>query len=242
MNFGYSANRDFPPVVKNLLIINILMFVITAIAQNRGINLTTTLAIYYPESDFFKPWQILSHLFMHGDLTHLFFNMFALWMFGKNLELIWGSKRFFNFYFLCALGAMLLYFLVAYLQLTLAFEPAILETLRTVPYDQLQVTGDNDPLLKAARLFYTPTVGASGAIYGLLGATYVLFPNSTVYLYFAIPIKMKYFVLGMAALSVYLGLADYGWDNVAHFAHLGGMLAGIIIVKYWNKTNRNSFY
>jgi membrane associated rhomboid family serine protease len=200
------------------------------------------LGIFYPESELFKPWQVVTHLFMHGSLTHLIFNMFALWMFGKNLELIWGSKRFFNFYFLSALGAMVLYFLVMFLQLQFGFEPEVLETLRTTPLDQIRVYGDTDPLNRAARLFYTPAVGASGAIFGLLGATYVLFPNSTVYLYFAIPIKMKYFVFGMAALSIYMGLANHGWDNVAHFAHLGGMLAGIFIVKYWNKTNRNSFY
>lgn len=218
MKFGYSSSRDFPPVVKNLLIINGLMFLVSYVMSMRGMDPFHTLGMHYPTSEFFQPWQIVTHLFMHAGWGHLFFNMFALWMFGRNLELIWGQKRFFNFYFLTAFGALLLYYLVILIQLQGATE------------------------LAAYYMINTPVVGASGAVMGLLGATYALFPNSTIYLYFAIPIKMKWFTLGLAVLSLYLGLAQHQGDNVAHFAHLGGLLAGIFIVRYWNKSNRNSFY
>jgi membrane associated rhomboid family serine protease len=242
MKFGYSSSSSFPPVVKNLLILNIIMFAGTYLLLNKGVDLYTPLAIHYPGSDLFKPWQVVTHLFMHGSLSHLFFNMFTLWMFGRNLELIWGSKRFFNFYFLTAFGAMILYYLVIFIQIK-SIDPAIIQELKDMGGEEYQSLTMIKTYLKGpAELFYGSAVGASGAIMGLLGATYVLFPNSTVYLYFAIPVKMKYFVFGMAALSIYLGIVQYSGDNIAHFAHLGGLLAGILIVKYWNKTNRNSFY
>jgi membrane associated rhomboid family serine protease len=246
MEFGSTSRSFFPPVVKNLLIINGLMFLVKIILDGKGIDASHLLGIHYFQSDFFEPWQILTHLFMHGSTSHLIFNMFALWMFGRNLEIIWGSKRFFNFYFLTAFGAMLLYYLVVFIRIQMV-DPAIIEELKVMGGETFwnnyttPGVGVYSYLVEGGLLLNTPAVGASGAIYGLLGATYALFPNTIVYLYFAIPVKMKWLTLGLATVALYMGLTNSG-DNTAHFAHLGGLLAGILIVKYWNKTNRNSFY
>jgi rhomboid-like protein len=208
-----SSQFGIPELVKNLLAINVLMFIMTMVLANK-FDLYAILGLHYVEAPGFRPWQFVTHMFMHGGIGHIFFNMFALVMFGSKLEFFWKPKRFFIFYFVAGLGA------------------AAMQTLFT--YYQLQ-TGQ----LSA----YPLTVGASGAIYGLLVAYAMYWPNTELYIMFIpVPIKAKYAIIGLVVLDLFLGVGNFSWDNMAHFAHLGGALLGFIMVKIWNKTNRNSLY
>ena len=237
--FGRTGNT--PPVVKNLIIINALMLVgYYAIEATFNVNLNRVLGLYYIESPFFKPYQIITHMFMHGGVGHLFFNMFALWMFGKALETVWGSKRFFIYYMVTGLGAAFLHMLVMYFQL----HPAVAEFKAATGIDVLTPQLIEGMLTQGNNLGISlgiPTVGASGAVFGVLLAFGMLFPNTRLILLFPpIPIKAKYFVIGYGVLELYLGLSQPG-SNIAHFAHLGGMLFGFILIKIWGK-KRNTFY
>lgn len=234
---------NIQPVIKNLLIINVLFFLATAVFQNQNIDLVRMLGLYYFDSESFRPYQIATHFFMHASLGHIFFNMFGLVVFGNVLEKVWGPKRFLIFYFVTAIGAAFLYQLVAGIELY-----SITGTFRPYSSGSVQFVGEYiqgnysiDDLRKILGNISVPTVGASGAIYGLLAAVALLFPNTTVYLYFAIPIKMKWLALILGAGALIYGLRDNPADNVAHFAHLGGMLFGFIMVKIWG-SNRNQFY
>ncbi|MBT3571448.1 MAG: rhomboid family intramembrane serine protease, partial [Flavobacteriales bacterium] len=175
---------------------------------------------------------------MHGNFTHLFFNMFALWMFGKILENVWGAKRFLIYYMITALGAAALHLAVSQYQIyELSNEvPNLIELAKKGLYNP-----SIENSLRLTQLVTTPTVGASGAVFGILLAFGMLFPNTLLYIYFAIPIKAKYFVMIYGALELYSGLSNNPADNVAHFAHLGGMLFGYILLKYWQK-NHTQFY
>lgn len=231
-----------PPAVKNILIINVVLFLAVMILKGSAIDsavrengflggITDFLGLHYPFSPKFKPFQLVTHFFMHAGFGHILFNMFALWMFGSKLENVWGSKRFLNFYFICALGSLLTYS---------AWNM----------YEVHKITGVFNPDLNIVRslkdlstIYQMPAVGASGAIYGLLGAFAVLFPNTELMLIFLpIPIKAKYFMPGLILLEFYLGISNYNWDPMAHFAHIGGLIFGVLMVLWWNKTNRNSFY
>ena len=236
---GFAA---LPPVVKNLILINVLLLVATITAKSVfSYDLTTILALYFPKSELFKPLQILTHMFMHADFWHLFFNMFALYMFGGILENVWGPKRFFIYYMVCGLGAALTHETVIafqYNQLAQSIGPENLQMVidqATTLFKQGQ--GFTDPeMLKLQMLLNTPTVGASGAIFGVLLAFGVLFPNTQLMLLFPpIPIKAKYFVIGYGAIELYLAVTQPG-SNIAHAAHLGGMLFGYILIRYWRKT------
>ena len=221
-----------PEVVKNLLIINGLFFLATWALQNQGIDLSKMFALHQFQSPDFEPWQLITHMFMHADFTHLLFNMFALWMFGKTLENMWGGKRFLTYYMITGFGAALIY--IGYLQFQI-YEiannfPELLEMAKERRYDPSNIDS-----FKITQLVNTPMVGASGAVYGLLLAFGMLFPNSLIYLYFAIPVKAKYFVGGIGILALISGIGNNPGDNIAHFAHLGGMIFGIILLKYWKK-------
>lgn len=229
-----------PPVVKNLLIINGLFFIATIVFP----NLIEYLGAYYWKSNNFGTYQIISHMFMHGSFNHILFNMFAVWMFGSQLENVWGSKRFLNFYLLTGLGAAFLYFLVIHLQangLSSEIGPEKLnEILKLEERDLYSVfTINNQPLYTFAEkkiwyLYNTPVVGASGALYGLLAAFGLLFPNSKLFIFpIPFPIPAKYFVIGLGAIAFISGYMDIAGDNTAHFAHLGGMVFGFLIIKYW---------
>lgn len=231
--------RNMPPVVKNLLLINVVMFVLSIAMPQVG----DKLALHYFDSPFFEPYQIVTHFFMHASIGHIFFNMFALVMFGSQLERVWGPKRFLFFYLFSAIGAFLLHMGVVYYQLM------------DVPADVIQViktdgaeafaNGQNfmDPYLAKINFkYHIPMVGASGAIMGLLAAFAFLFPNTELMLIFLpIPIKAKYFVPIYMVIELYLGVNNFSWDNIAHFAHLGGALFGIILVLIWQR-NKNQFY
>ncbi|MBL6874422.1 MAG: rhomboid family intramembrane serine protease [Flavobacteriales bacterium] len=221
---------ELPEVVKNLLILNGLFFLATVSLNNLGIDLVKILGLHQFQSPDFRPHQLITHLFMHGNFTHLFFNMFALWMFGKILENVWGSKRFLIYYMITGIGAASIHLLISQYQI-ISISNQIPEMVN------LAIEGRYNPTIpiskKLTQLIITPTVGASGAVFGLLLAFGMLFPNALLYLYFAIPIKAKYFVIGYGLIELYAGISNNPADNVAHFAHLGGMIFGFFLIKYW---------
>ncbi len=241
-----SSFRNTPPVVKNLIIINVLMFFAMVVLEMRGINLNSILGLHFIKSSDFQPYQLVTHLFMHGGITHIFFNMFALWMFGKVLESVWGPKRFFIYYFVTGLGAAILHSLVNFFEYQSLTSQMSMEQIQMVLQEgsSLLDQGKNyaDPLMGNLNIFLkTPTVGASGAVFGVLLGFGMLFPNTQLMLLFPpIPIKAKYFVIGYGLIELFLGVTNSA-SNIAHFAHLGGMLFGYILIKYWNK-NSTHFY
>ena len=227
--------QQTPQVVKNLILLNVVMYVLAQVVGDA--IAVPLLAGTYPASPFFQPWQIVTHMFMHGDLSHIFFNMFALFMFGSQLERVWGPKRFLTYYLACGLGAFALHELVVGLQFYSDFgtlfprpEDFVGGELRTVDRPRI------------IELVYGRVVGASGAVFGLLLAFGMLFPNTRLMLLFPpIPIKAKYFVLGYGAIELMLALQNSPGDNVAHFAHLGGMIFGYFLLKRWQQ-DRGHFY
>ncbi|MBT5354612.1 MAG: rhomboid family intramembrane serine protease [Flavobacteriales bacterium] len=251
--------NHLPEVVKNLLIINGLFFLATWALENQGINLTNLFALHQFQSPDFMPHQLVTHMFMHSNSywessifgildrpitlpisTHLLFNMFTLWMFGKTLENMWGGKRFLTYYMITGFGAALIYMAYIQFQINSISSNIDSETYNMIinKGNQLLTNNQNftDPIFgKLNLLINVPILGASGAIYGLLLAFGMLFPNSLIYLYFAIPVKAKYFVGGIGVLALISGVGNNPGDNVAHFAHLGGMIFGIILLKYWKK-------
>jgi len=247
MNRYSSGLFSMPPVVKNLIFINILMLLAYYVAGSTlNIDLNRLLGIYFPKSDQFKPIQILTHMFMHGNPMHLIFNMFALYMFGQILEQVWGPKRFFIYYIVTGLGAALTYEVVISVQ--------YVKIMNIITPEQLQEVLDNgnayfmqgkgylDPVMKELQaILYTPTVGASGAVFGILLAFGVLFPNTQLMLLFPpIPIRAKYFVAIFGGIELYLAVTQPG-SSIAHAAHLGGMIFGFILIKIWRKTS-NTLY
>jgi len=241
---GFSG---MPPVVKNLILINVIMLLAMYTAGGVfGIDLNAMLGLYFPKSDLFRPYQIITHMFMHGGIAHLFFNMFALFMFGRVLESVWGPRRFFIYYFVSGLGAALTHEAVMAIQYS--------NLAGSVSSEQLQMVLERgSDILRSGRnftdtdmgqlnrLLNTPTVGASGAVFGILLAFGMLFPNTQLMLLFPpIPIKAKWFVIGYGALELYLAISQPG-SNIAHAAHLGGMIFGFILIKIWKKTT-NTLY
>ncbi len=237
---------SIPPVVKNLIIVNALVLLATFGFKQMGIDLYTYLGLYFPLSEKFRLHQIFTHMFMHGGLTHLFFNMFALYMFGRVLESVWGPKRFLIFYLVTGIGAAVLHSLanfIEYKHVISQISPDQVAYVKEAGYG-LWAEGKNfsDPLLgKLNMLLNTPTVGASGAVFGILLGFGMLFPNTELMLlFFPVPIKAKYFVMGYGAIELFFGVTGIQ-GSVAHFAHLGGMLFGYFMIKYWNK-NSKRFY
>jgi len=236
-----------PPVVKNIILLNVLMLLITwAVKSVTGTDLTMVLGLYFPKSEHFMPVQILSHMFMHGGFLHLLFNMYALFLFGQVLENVWGPKRFLFFYMVCGLGAAFTHESVIFFQYHHLVQVLSPDNLKLV-FDKgaaylSQGKVFTDPAMQSLQiLLNTPTVGASGAIFGVLLAFGVLFPNTQLLIIFPpIPIKAKYLVIGYGAIELYLALTQPG-SNIAHAAHLGGMLFGYILIRYWRKTT-NTLY
>lgn len=236
-----------PPIVKNLIFINIIMLLAYyAVGSIFDVNLNRLLGLYFPKSELFKPIQIITHMFMHGGVGHLFFNMFALYMFGQVLETVWGPKRFLIYYFVCGFGAVVIHesvMAIQYMHFANSISPENLQLVLnegTAYYNQGKVFTD-PAMLSLQELLNTPTVGASGAIFGVLLAFGVLFPNTQLMLLIPpIPIKAKYFVAIYGAIELYLAITQQG-GNIAHAAHLGGMLFGYILIRYWRKTT-NTLY
>lgn len=218
---GNSILGSMPPVVKNLLLVNVIMYLITIITGN---FMYENFALFYFESPLFKPFQLVTHMFMHGGFTHILFNMYTLYIFGCVLERVWGSQKFLFYYFVTGIGAALLHMGVMWLQLQ--------------GYIADLNAGDLFARAQIQALLSTPTVGASGAIYGLLLAYGMLFPDNIMQLIFPpVALKAKWFVIIFGALELLLGLSGRG-GNVAHFAHLGGMIFGFFLILYWKKNNR----
>jgi len=230
-----------PPVVKNLLIINCIAFFATIVFQTRGIDLVDTLGLHYFTAKGFKIWQPITYMFMHGNFGHLFFNMFALWIFGAALENSWGQKRFLTYYFVCGIGAGIVQLLVVGWR--------VYSLSQNLPPDAIQIVSENGiQLLRESKNYIgemgalnlalnSVTVGASGSVFGLLLAFGMMFPNAMIYVYFLLPIKAKWFVIIYGALELFYGVAGTN-DGIAHFAHLGGMLFGFFLILHWNKGNR----
>lgn len=282
---GFSM---LPPVVKNLLIINILMFLATFSFENGfGIDLNDKLGLHWPGSEKFEVYQVVTYMFMHGNFQHIFFNMFAVWMFGSAIENYWGAKRFLTYYVITGIGAAVFHYAILYFTEIQTFNVLIeqflvnpsTDTLRMfIAEHQLQLSeriypemysyflesekaidavyngyGTTDDLITTTSFFaeyqsyylsLPNVVGASGSLFGLLLAFGMLFPNQRIFLIFLpIPIKAKYFVIGYGLIELYSGLSNNPGDNVAHFAHLGGMIFGFFLIKLWQKRgDNNSFY
>jgi membrane associated rhomboid family serine protease len=240
-------NIHIPPVVKNLLIINVLFFAAKFVMKNAGIDLDYILGAFYFDSQFFKVWQLISYMFMHGDLMHIFFNMFALFMFGGVIESRWGTKRFINFYLITGLGAVALQMGVqAYevYQITgsIVHNPVTVDLAANMA--QVKVPGISEEARNTLIGIYGfPMVGASGAIFGLLVAFGMLYPNTEMYIMFIpIPVKAKFIIPVYILMELSLGVARVPGDSVAHYAHLGGALLGFILVKLWKDKDNNRFY
>lgn len=248
MNRGSGSFLDISPVVKNLLIINAGVLLISmAIGMFYGQEVSRIIGLYYFGSEQFRPFQIVTHMFMHGGFMHLLFNMYALWLFGQVLERVWGPKRFLIYYLVTGLGAAILHSLVNYFHVQ-----SVISQLSEVQIDEVFSNGATalaqgknyiDTAMAELNLIVNiPTVGASGAVFGVLLAFGMLFPNTELYLMFVpIPIKAKYFVIGYGALELINGVANVPGDNIAHFAHLGGMVFGFILIKLWGKSRTNFF-
>ncbi len=236
-----------PPVVKNIIMLNVLML-LASYATERvfGLDLNGRLGLYFPKSEQFMPMQIVTHMFMHGNFWHLFFNMYALYIFGQVLETVWGPKRFFIYYIICGLGAAFTHETVIAFQYNHLAQSLSLENLQIVlnegtTYFREGKVFTDGTMQSLQILLNTPTVGASGAIFGVLLAFGVLFPNTQLMLLIPpIPIKAKYLVLGYGAIELTLAVTQPG-SNIAHAAHIGGMLFGYLLIRYWRKTT-NTLY
>jgi len=242
MSRGFS---NLPPVVKNLLILNVIMFIAMFIGEKTGtLDLNAILGLYFPKSEYFQPYQVVTHMFMHANFWHLFMNMWALFMFGQVLEQVWGPKRFLVYYIVTGLGAALCHELVQgiqYANLISQITPAQLQQILDLEFGTYFTPDYSIPMSKLSLILNTHTVGASGAIFGLLLAFGVLFPNTQLMLLLPpIPIKAKYFVMGYGAIELYLAVTQPG-SNIAHVAHLGGMIFGYFMIRYWRKTTKTLY-
>ena len=220
--------NNLPVVTKNLLIINVLCFMGALVARRYGVDLNDLLGLHFFMASDFKLYQLVTYMFMHGDFQHIFFNMFAVWMFGRTLEQVMGSKRFLTYYMICGIGAGLVQELVQYIQYVteLSHYDGVNTGLAVIPMEEY--------------LNLMTTVGASGAVYGILLAFGMLFPNSQMFVFpIPFPIKAKFFVIGYAVIELFSGLGASG-DGIAHFAHLGGMIFGFFLILYWRKKNNNN--
>jgi len=218
---------QIPVVVKNIIIINVILYVAKLIVP---LPLDNYLDLFYYKSHFFKPFQFVTYMFMHFDFGHLLFNMLPLYFLGSILERTWGPKRFLNFYLLSGLGAALAQYAVFYFQ-----DRQFMDTYGGY--------AGMEGFYEAQKMFYDNMVclGASGAVFGILTGFAMLFPNTQLYIYFLVPVKAKWLVLFYGLAELFYGVAQQPGDNVAHFAHLGGALVGVIIVLIW-KRNRKQFY
>lgn len=256
--------QNLPQVTKNILLLNIAFFVASLILKSQGINLEMTLGAHYVNSPFFEPYQIVTHFFMHStdNFLHIFFNMWLFVMLGAYLENIWGPKRFFIFYLVSAMGSFALYNMIGFIEImnlkiflgkqfdleqfnyylkhTVNLNGDLIGQINAyLTENQINVTPALEKYLSKS---ITPMVGASGGVFGIMTAFAILFPNTEFRLYFAIPVKAKYLVTGYVLLELYLAFQNQASDNVAHLAHVGGALAGAILVLIWRKNDRTNFW
>ncbi len=224
--------------VKHLIILNVLFFAASSLL---GLDLNNVLALYFPENEHFGIWQFVTHMFMHGGFTHTLFNMYALWAFGSPLEQMWGRNKFVFFYFSAGLGAGLIYTAVNYFQFNNAFQQLInsgISSTEILSLMDITKVYQNETLQKVNEIYNIPAVGASGAIYGVLVAFGMTFPNAKLALIFLpVPIAAKYFIPVLIALDLFSGVTGFSifGGGIAHFAHVGGAIIGFIIMWYWKK-------
>ncbi|HXS37164.1 MAG TPA: rhomboid family intramembrane serine protease [Flavipsychrobacter sp.] len=274
--FRQLGFQRLPPVVKNIIIINVIMVLIQFVLGRMGIDLAVYLGLHYWKSPSFHWWQLVTYIFMHGSyndiggtFTHIFFNMFALFFFGPPLENMWGPKRFFIFYMICGIGAALCQLTVLGIEFhslenavnAYAEHPTLSNLLSFAHKHGLDVTKDaierwsSDPncsdcinsSINNINDYYnevvnSATVGASGAIMGVLFAFGYLFPNVLIYVWLLVPVKAKWAVAGFAVIELFAGVQNSAGDNVAHFAHLGGMLFAFILLRIWRIRVGNRYY
>lgn len=250
---------NIPPVIKNLLLLNIVVFIGIAVMESKGVYLRNILSAYPINSPSFNPYQIISHMFVHADLGHIFFNMVALVIFGSILEKVWGPKRFFIFYLASGIGAFLLYQSIAMFQIhqlnevliAKGYDPNILyydiKNSMSMYSQQVKFYPTNNPdidfkIAKLISLYTSGAQGASGAIFGVSAGFAILFPNTQIQLLFPpIPIRAKYLIGGYFAIELYLSFQKIEGDHIAHLAHVGGAIVGAILVLIWRRTGKN-FY
>ena len=259
-----------PPVVKNLLIINGIFFLATILLQAKGIDLVSIFGMRMVGAESFRPWQIITYMFMHGSFGHLFFNMFALWMFGSAIESNLGSRKFLIYYLITGIGAAAVHYLVIYVQLYPILAPinhflqnpsletyqylvihnkipeiqgALTRNLHLMQYESTLLSDIVLEMLIVKSRLLEPhvVIGASGSVFGLLLAFGMMFPNNYIYLYFLLPIKAKWFVIIYGAIELVYGISGTA-DGIAHFAHLGGMIFGFFMLIYWKKKNGRQFF
>ena len=240
--------RSLPDIVKQLIIINILFFLGSMSLGNTAYDL---LALHYPQNPKFAPWQVVTHMFMHGSINHILFNMFGLWMFGGTLAQMWGRNKFLFFYLSTGLGAAALQIVINYFQISTVagqlVEAGYSATVLTETLQSGQYNTAWSNVISQAELsqlltsFNMSMVGASGALYGILVAFAFLFPNTELMIIFLpIPIKAKYFVPILLASDLFFGFSSYSLGPIAHFAHLGGAVTGFIMMWYWKKQEFNN--
>lgn len=229
--------------VKHLIIINVIVFVATYVLK---MNFSDSLALYFPANEKFQFWQYLTHMFVHASPMHILFNMYALWAFGTPLEQIWGRNKFLFFYFSAGLGAGIIFTLANYYQFNAVQNQLLNLGLSSVDIKNLLTTGSyNSEILKSISesnltkfysIFHSPAVGASGAIYGILVAFGMTYPNAKLALmFFPVPIAAKYFIPLIILGDLFFGITNYSVGNIAHFAHVGGALTGFIIAYFWKQ-------
>lgn len=229
---------QMPVVTKNIIIISVLLFAATYLTQDSNLNLYDYLGLHHHLAPTFKPHQFVTYIFMHGSFMHIFFNMFGVYMFGQVLEQVWGPKKFLIFYILTGLGAAVTQYIIMHIQITEnldAINQNINLFIEDANYKAMLINQ------KYEYLNANVIVGASGSLFGMLGAYGLLFPNQLLYIYFLIPIKAKWIVIIYGGLELLLGLSNQEGDNVAHFAHVGGLFVGLIIVLIWKNKSKNYY-
>lgn len=232
-----SKIQAIPPVTLNLIIINFLFYLATLVLRQSDIDLISILGLHYFESSKFNLIQLISYMFLHANFSHIFFNMFSLFMFGRMLEQIMGAQRYLTYYFITGIGAALVQECVWWFQIRDILSHSSFNLGNNLIVSQSEFMINYLPELMNNFI----TVGASGAIFGILLAFGLIFPNVDLYLMFIpVPIRAKYFVLFYGIIELFLGVANFSSDPIAHFAHLGGMIFGYLIIRYWKNQDRKN--
>ena len=245
-NSRSSFAGNLPPVTLNIIIINVIVWLAQVVFLRQGIDLTDMFGLHYVESKGFRIYQLVTYMFLHdtGSFMHVFSNMFAVFMFGRTLEHVWGSKRYLSFYMITGIGAALVQMLVVFLRIQSLKSGMSLEAIEEVYSQGYRFLQQNMNYVPDAQgslnlLLNSVTVGASGAVFGILLAFGMLFPNAELFIIpIPFPIKAKWFVIGYGVFELFFGIGNFSGDNVAHFAHLGGMLFGIFMILYWRKKDK----
>ena len=246
-NSGSPFGGNLPPVTLNLIIINVIVWLAQVVLLRQGIDLSQYLGLHYVESKGFMAHQIVTYMFLHDtrSFMHVFSNMFAVFMFGRTIEYVWGSKRFLTYYMVTGVGAGLIQLLVAFIRiqaLKKGMNADAIEEVVSQGYHILQQNMNyiNDMQGSLNVALNSVTIGASGAAFCILLAFRMMFPNAELFIIpIPFPIKAKYFVVGYGFFELVFGVRNFAWDNVAHFAHLGGMLFGIFMILYWRKKGKD---